>query len=87
MNFYQKKILYLNGMKSLNNYITECGECPSCNCATPMNTLGMGNVDPCGTDPIHVKPHKRKTLSKYIKDKIRRKVREHVKEKDINEEY
>ncbi len=43
-------ILSKQNMKSLKDYIKECG----CGCiaATPMNTVGMGNVEPLSSDPV-----------------------------------
>ena len=32
--------------------------------ATPLNTLGMGTVDPCGTDPVPSRSLKRKRRRK-----------------------
>lgn len=37
-------------MKSLTQYLKECGDF-----ATPMNTVGMGNVEPLSSDPIPTK--------------------------------
>lgn len=54
-------------MKSLKQYINECGLVAI---ATPINTIGMGNPqcpdDDCvGTEPIVVgKPHKLKKINK-----------------------
>lgn len=38
-------------MKSLKQYLKECG-CCGCNPATPATTVGMGNVEPLSTDPV-----------------------------------
>lgn len=37
-------------MKSLTHYLKECGDF-----ASPMNTVGMGNVEPLSSDPIPTK--------------------------------
>jgi hypothetical protein len=47
--------------------------------ATPMNTLGMGTVEPCGTDPIPFRSFKRKKSRKrrmkHLKDIINEKLK------------
>lgn len=47
--------------------------------ATPMNTLGMGTVEPCGTDPIPFRRFKRKKSRKrrmkHLKDIINEKLK------------
>lgn len=48
-------------MKSLKNYIDECY-------ATPMNTIGMNNVE-LSTDVISLHPIKKKKLKRNKKDK------------------
>lgn len=48
-------------------------ECLDVAVATPLNTIGMGNIDPCNTDPIPCKKQKKykkrkmKSLTDYIK--------------------
>ena len=49
-------------MKSLKNYISECY-------TTPMNTIGMGNVQ-LSTDVISLHPIKKKKLSRNKKVKV-----------------
>lgn len=56
-------------------------ECFDGNYATPMNTIGMGGVEPCNVDPLvsepskEIKPkkckkRKMKSLKSYIQHKI-----------------
>ena len=55
---------------------------------TPLNTLGMGTVDPCGTDPvpsISVKrKRRRKRRMKHLKDVIIEKLRVNINKSNIN---
>lgn len=76
-----------------------CNECMSM--ATPLNTTSMGN--PCGPGDIclggdssfmtqqtgsgDILPKKKKRKIKSLKDKIRDKIKSHIKEKDINGEF
>jgi len=61
-------------MKSLTDYIREC--IGSGDFATPLNTIGMGDVQPLNTDPVPININISKKKRKHVKHKKRRYVSE-----------